>query len=155
MEAFPLCELRQSHYRIVLVHFVIAGGRVVSAMENHPLVRAGLTSMREMHNFGLCHARVGGRAGCSPTRFVLVYVRTVRVGVRRCCCKLRIVGEREKPSGIVRPDGVLTALVREFFCGWHATRHGAMPMRGAAVRGPAHDLGAMPEGPGPAGGQPW
>lgn len=53
MEAFPLCELRQSHYRIVLVHFVIAGGRVVSAMENHPLVRAGLTSMREMHNFGL------------------------------------------------------------------------------------------------------
>ena len=53
VEAFPLCELRQSHYRIVLVHFVIAGGRVVSAMENHPLVRAGLTSMREMHNFGL------------------------------------------------------------------------------------------------------
>ena len=63
--------------------------------------------------------------------------------------------EVEGPKNRDRPNGVLTALVREFFCGWHATRHGARPMKGAAVRGPAHDLGAMPEGPGPAGGQPW
>ena len=63
-----------------------------------------------------------------------------------------MAGESESPLRIVQPNGVLTALAREGFRGSHATRHGAMPMTGAAWQGPARDHGLDPVDPGPAGG---
>ena len=63
--------------------------------------------------------------------------------------------EVEGPKNRDRPNGVLTAIGSEGFHGLHATLHGSRPMQGAAVQGPAHDLGAMPAGPSVPLPAPW